>query len=341
MSCSCGQSNCQCNSSPCAPANSAYQAACTDPGSVNAGAYVSVRDNQFCERRLLNAPGTLVARQNGSGGWEIVFTNEPVFDLTSFQAVINQPFGDFVVEGSDGILRYMLAPAQAGLVPTTLANGDVVWAVPPSPTVPDPLTITTINATNANFANLIVTGATPQFTGLSTGVATFALGLNATNQLIKLDPNTTTPQSVTFFEAPTSPSATTPNSGATAGSLLIIGNETDSSTTVGALISVTTSQTLTVVLAGYYNLDWCGGAVMNANTGGTPSIQLLINGVIVNNGSTRAGPAGTPNRTALSMSGIHGRRLPVGTTIQLQLAAGSGSNLSLYEVRLRATRLGA
>ncbi len=344
MSCSCNSNPCQCGQSPCQPANVIYRALCTDPGSVAALAHLSGLDSQFCEKRLL--PGTggyLVAQQNSSGTWQIAFSSAPTVAVGDITAVINQTFGKFVVNGSDNIQRQLTGPATAGLILTTNAAGDLIFTTFPVQTVPDPLVVNTITAANFTFGAGTFTGV-PVFSGLSTGALVSSLGLNASNQLVKGDPSTTGVQGCMFFESPTSPSAATPNSGVVAGGLLTIGNLLADSVLPavpgGALFSATNSQTLQCVTAGWYEIIYVGGIVMPANNSGSPSMQLLVNGVIVSNGSSRAGLAG-PIRGEVSVCGIFQRRFAAGDTVQLQLASGSGANLATYEVRLTAKRTGS
>lgn len=299
-----------------------------------------VLDYKFNEFRLINGPGFLVARVNDSGAYSIQFTEAPVVDLESYQAISLTAFGKLVIQQSDGILRNMIAPAAADLYLGTDGSGNVVFRPIPTATVPDPLSVTTANITNLTITNGIVNGGL-LFTGLATGTLTSILGVDATGNLIKGTAADTSVQSVMFFESPTSPSAATPNGTTTAGSMLVIGNEIVSSLTPGALISVTNSQTLAIVQEGFYEFEFSGQVVMNANTAGTPEIDLLINGVNVGRGNSRAGVAGGPIRGSITISGLGERRMNVGDTIQLQLAAGSGTNISAYEVRLRARRIGA
>lgn len=342
MSCTtCSQTPCCCGSSPCSPANTIHQAACTDPGVAQVGRYLSVLDSQFCARRL--APGDggfLVLSLNSSGTPNIEFTNAPDVTLQDFTATQGQLFGTLLVQNADDVIRALTGPSVANLVLLTDASGNLYFDALPAATVPDPLTVTTLTATNYTLGTGVFTGV-PQFTGLSAGTFTTVVGLDASGNLVTGTLASNTVQSVMFFEAPTSPSATTPNSAATAGSLLVIGNEIESSAASGTLVGVTNSQTLAVVQAGFYEIDYEGQVVMNGNTAGTPSIQLLINGVIVSNGNSRAGVAGGPIRGSVAISSHYERSLSAADTIQLQLAAGSGASLSVYEVRLRATRIGS
>jgi len=209
-------------------------------------------------------------------------------------------------------------------------------------TVPDPLTVTTINATNANFAALNVTGL-PVFSGLATGTITQNIGLNASNQLIIGSAATTGVNTTMFFESPSSPNAATPNAGATAGSLLVIGNLIyDSVSPVvpgGALWTATNSQTLTCVTAGTYLVNFEGQVTYDSGSSGNPAILLLVNGITVSNGPSR--PSGvTTTLRAANISGTYSRRFVAGDTITLQLGSGSGTNTNVYEARVNLTRTG-
>lgn len=325
----------------CQPANVIYRSQCTDPGSVVSLHHLSGLDAQFCPKRLLPGDGGfLFAEQNSSGSWVIKFSPSPTIILGDQVAVLNQTFGKLVVNGSDNIQRQLTGPSTAGLTLMTNASGDLIFTTFPTQNTPDPLTVNTINAANFTFGSGTFTG-TPIFTGLATSTIVSTVGLDATGNLVKGNPLTAFIQDVTFFESPTSPSPTTPNAAVTAGGMLTIGNEISSSTTSGALISATNSQTLTVVQAGYYLFHWGGQVVMGANSAGTPAINLLLNGLNVNTGNSRPLVGGGPIRGAQALIGFDGRRLPAGTTIQLQLNSGSGANLATYEVRLQATRIGA
>lgn len=342
MSCTtCSQTPCTCGSSPCSPANVVYQGACTDPGVAQVGRHLPVLDSQFCERRL--APGDggfLVLSVNSSGTPNIEWTNAPDVTLGDFTATQGQVFGTLLVQNSDDVFRALTGPSVANLVLLTDANGNLYFDALPAATVPDPLTVTTLNATNYTLGTGTFTGV-PQFTGLASGTFTSLVGLDGSGNLVTGTLASNSAQSVMFFESPTSPSAATPNKTATAGSLLVIGNEISSSLPAsGALISVTNSQTLTVVQAGYFEIDYSGYvSYANAAVGGNPGIILLINGIAVANGNTRPDAALTRIVRGMAIAGFAGRDLAVGDTIQLQLAASTGAapNPETYEVRLRAT----
>lgn len=342
MPCSCNTTPCSC--SPCQPANVVYQASCTDPGSVTALRHLLGLDANFCSRRLLpGVGGFLVARQTGSGTWVYAFTNAPVVDLETYQAIAGQVIPNLVVQGSDNILRELLGPAVANRILLTNAAGQLIFAPIPTATVPDPLTVTDLTVNNVATLNDVTVAGGVNFSGLGTGTLSFFLGVDAGGNLIQGTPATTGVQSCMFYEWPVSPAgANFPNAAVTANNLLTIGNLLyDSVLPVvpgGALITAINSQTLSVLTAGNYVLDWCG-QVEGSN--GSPSINLLINGVNVNSANgTIQGTVLTTGRSA-NLAGFETRRLAVGTTIQLQLGAQSGASIATYEVRLRAQRIGA
>lgn len=340
VTCTCNSSPCTCGTSPCQPASVIFECPCTDPGTLDIGAHLSVLNNQFCARRLTNAPGFLVAQQNANGTFQLIWTEEPAVDLDQYQIVQSQEYGNLIGVNADGVWRELLGPATANLFPRTNAAGNLIFDTLPAATIPDPLTLTTINVTNLNAADLVVSSDVT-LSGLVAGTVVAQIGLNASNQLVIGVSTVTGAQSCMFFEAPTSPSPTTPNSGVTPGSLLTIGNLIYDSVLPavagGALITATNSQTLSVVTAGSYCFDW-GGEVTGSN--GSPSINLLINGINVNNGNGSANATQVTSGRVANLDGTHSMRLAAGTTIQLQLGSQSGAGVKTYDVRLRAIRTG-
>lgn len=333
--------NIQFGCSPCQPANSAFRAACTDPGTVVLGTYLGVYDNQFCPRRLAAASGFVVISQTGSGQ-QVAATNAPTVPLGTFQGAVGSEFGNLVIIGADGVWRQLLGPVVANQVLLTNALGNFYFGPIPAATVPDPLTITTLNATTVNTTALNVTGL-PTFAGLGTGTITQNIGLNAANQLIIGSAATTGVHVAMFFEAPTSPSATTPNANTAAGALITIGNLIfDSVLPVvagGALWTATNSQTLTCVTPGTYIVNFEGQVTYDSGSSGNPAILLLVNGLTVSNGNSR--PSGvTTTLRAANLCGTYSRRFVAGDTLQLQLGAGAGSNTNVYEARVNLSRTG-
>jgi hypothetical protein len=344
MSCSVCNTNPCCCQSPCDPANLIYEGTCTDPGSLTVLRHLLGLDQQMCTRRLIPAGsgGYLVARQTPNG-WAIGFSTTPTVALEEFLAVQGVAFGQVLVQQSDNVMRAMNGPATANLVLGTNAAGQAMWIPIPAATVPDPLTVADLTVTNlATLNNVTITG-TPVLSGLGTGALVSFLGLDAANNVIKGTPATTGTQVASFFEAPQSPSATTPNSGAAAGSLLTIGNLIFDSvgTAGGSLFTATNSQTLTCLTAGVYVVDFGGQVTWTGGSSGQASIQLLVNGVIVNNGNGRPDAAITSTLRNANLWGQNMRRFAVGDTAQLQLGASSGANTQVYEARINFTRTGS
>lgn len=329
--------NIQFGCSPCQPANSAFRAACTDPGTVTLGTYLGVYDNQFCHRRLAVASGFVVISQTGSGQ-QVAATNAPTVPLGTFQGAVGSEFGNLVIIGADGVWRQLLGPVVANQVLLTNALGNFYFGPIPAATVPDPLTITTLNATTVNTTDLNVTGL-PTFAGLSTGTITQNIGLNAANQLIIGTGATTGVQTCMFYETPTSPGATSPNEAVAPLGLLTIGNLLNDSVLPavpgGALISALNATTLQVVTAGWYDIEAC--AQING-TNDIAYINLQINGITVNTGNATSIASQTTTQRIQNWTCFASGRFAAGTTIQLQLGPATGAKT--YAVRLRATRTG-
>lgn len=323
-----------CGASPCQPANVAFQNTCVDPGVLNIGVGLWVLDSQFCPRRLNNSTGLLVQNSTPSGV-SIVFSNEPQVALTPLAAISGGTVGSLVVEDSNQVLRYLSLPNTSGLYLSTNGSGQLALGPLPTFSVPDPLTVTTINVTSLVATNATISGSLI-LSGIGTGAIAYTLGVDAGGNVIKGSPSTTGIAAAMFFESPTSPSAATPNGNAVAGSILVIGNQLYDSG--GSIITVTNSQTLTVAVAGKYRLDFEGQITWSGGASGAPAINLLINGVLVNTGNARPSGAITSTLRNANLSGFEFRELKAGDTIQLQLAASSGVSTHVYEVRLGAQK---
>lgn len=340
MSCStstCGCGGCGCDQ--CRPANTAYRATCTDPGVLDYGTYLSVLDPQFCEGRLLGGEGFVQSRVDGSGNFRITVTESPQVDLPTYQSVVGTPIPNLIGIDSNDFWYEILGPAVANQILLTNAAGQLAFAPIPAATVPDPLTIGIVNVTTQlTAAALTVTGATT-LSGAAESTITGVLGVNAANLVVTQTPGSLASACAFFFESPTSPSASTPNAAITAGNNLIIGNLLfDSGQT---LINVTTSQTLTVAVAGAYVIQWGGMMAHTVLSAWRTGIQLLINGIVVSNGGVNPNEAISSQQVNATISCAYSRRLAVGDTIQLRINPAAGTNLATYEVWLNATRLTA
>lgn len=325
---------CQCSNVP-----GIFDCTCEDPGSVSYGSHLAVRDGQFCERRLENQVGFLQNQVTGSGQYRQTFTTTPNIALGTFSVTAGQEFGNLIAINADGIWRQLDFPNVAGLVVQTNASGQLVASALPAATIPDPLTVTTLNATTGNFGALNATGAV-SLTGLATGTITQSVGLDGSGNLVKTSSSSGV-ESAMFFESATGASTATPNSAVVAGGFLVIGNLLYD--TGGSIASVQDSQTVKILVAGDYMVDW-GGQIDTLNTDRTGmTIQLVVNGVVVNNGNCFPLPpllsSSAGNRT-MPVSGFDLRGLALNDTIKLQLSSASGATLTTYQVRLRLTKIG-
>lgn len=317
----------------CQPARSIYQGECQDPGTLIPGRHLVVLDYKFCERRLTNSAGFLVSNQNGSGNFGIGFTTTPQVQLGEVTATANTAFGQLIVMGSDYRWRALDAPASAGLFLQTNASGGLIFGAPPEATVPDPLVVNELTVTTTATMDDVTTNGTLTLNNIAAGTVVNLLGLDASNEVVK-QALTAGIAACMFYESATSPGAGAPNKSKTNGQYLVIGNRLFDS---GAnLISVTTSESVTVNVAGKYVLLWQSEIRMTAN--GKAGTWLEINGVIVNQGTGRT-DAEVSNATAANTAGFTGmevRSLAINDVIKLQLSATAA--VTTFEARLIAIK---
>ena len=269
--------------------------------------------------------------------------------LSNFTAVQSQTFGQLLVQGSDDIMRTLTGPAVANLYPRTNAAGQITFETLPTATVPDPLVVNNLTVvTNAKVADLQITG-TATATGLATGTLTNIVGLNSSNELIKGTIAVTGSQCAMFFENPTSPGIATPNLNITAGQPCTIGNLLFDSAWpngvvgAGVLITATNIQTLTVLTAGTYVIDFGALTIRNGQTTANFGVQLSINGIVVNNGNNSTVATNLQNVTHNfnPQWGQEMRRLVAGDVIQIIAMPANPGNTFIFAVRCNFTRLGA
>jgi hypothetical protein len=272
-----------------------------------------------------------------------------VIPLSNITAVQSQTFGQFIVQGSDDIMRTLTGPAVANLYPRTNAAGQITFETLPTATVPDPLVVNNLTVvTEANIADLNITG-TVVATGLATGTLTNVVGLNSSNELIKGTIAVTGSQCAMFYESPTSPAASYPNANPSTndGDNLIIGNLLFDSAWpngipgAGVLLTVTDSQTITVLTAGVYVIDFGAlvvrGAQNDPSNTGRGTVQLSINGAIVNSGN---GSQFESSANGHNIWGQEMRRLVANDVVRLTVAT-SYATARVFNVRVNFTRLGA
>jgi len=329
--CSCG--GCGCSS--CQPAAGIFLSECPDPGTIAQGFHLSLLDSKFCYRRATNTPGLLQSVLTG-GSYQITFTNLPQVELEDVNAVANTAFGQLIVMGSDFKWRALAPPVTANLFLKTNASGDIVLGSAPVATVPDPLSVTTLNVLGtATIEDLAINNGLT-LSGVSSGTVTSLLGINASNQVVTQALSQSIAASM-FYESASSPTAAAPNESKVSGDYLIIGNRLYDSGS--SLINVTTSESITVAVAGKYLLLW----VAQTWTSGTASVGafLEINGVIVNEGNGRTqSPVGiTAGASMFQMTGVELRTLAVGDVLKLQFSQlGGTAQRKTFGVRLIAVK---
>lgn len=321
----------------CQPASSIYQGECADPGTINPGRFLSVLDYKFCERRLTNAPGFLVANINGSGNYSLAFSTTPQVALSEYLATEDQVFGNLIVMGSDNRWRYLQGPSSLGLYLQTDANGMLFFGDPPTATVPDPLAINDLSVANEATINDLTTNGTVTLNNIAAGTVVNLLGLDVSNEVV-LQSLAAGIAGCMFYESNTSPGVGTPNAAKTNGQYLVIGNRLFDS---GAnLISVTTSESITVNVAGKYAIFWQTQVRTGGAAAALAGAWLEVNGVVVNPGNGRtSGLSGTAASTALmwQLTGMEMRSLSVNDVLRLQLSE-TASVVAAYEARLIAIK---
>lgn len=321
----------------CAPSNVISRGECQDPGVMTYGSFLSVRDYRFCNGRLANAAGLLVNEVNASGNSRITFSSTPKIQLGEVTAAEDTAFGQMLVMGTDYRWRALDTSAVPSLFMQTNGSGDLVLGPGPTAVVPDPLAVNNLSVAVAAEIQDLETNGTVTHNNIATGTPVSLLGLNASNVLVTQNIASSIAFSM-FYEEPTSPSANSPNALAAAGSYLVIGNRLYDS---GAnLITVTTSQAITVAVAGKYVLFF--EALCRIPSNGKAGIGLEINGVVVNTGNSRTdsaiqatGPAGSLG----AFCGMETRDLAVGNVIKLQLLSGTTASVATFNARIVAVKL--
>ncbi len=340
MSCSCGNTgfwgNGCCPS--CQPSNVAIRGGCTDPGTITSARFLVGLDPQFCHGRITNGPGVLNNIVNGSGNSVISWSNTPKIDPESVQGVEDQSFGNFLILSSDSRMRQLIAPAVAGLTVQTNATGQFIIGAPPAATIPDPLEVSDLVVSDQATIDKLEVNGEVELNGLVAGTAVNILGFDAANKVVL----TALGQGLgisTFFESPTSPSASTPNLNKNSGEYLVIGNRLFDSGQDN--IAVGTSESLTIQDAGNYLIMWQAQSRMAGGAGTLCGVWLELNGTVVNYGNGRTTSITTINTTNGSMwqlGGMDVRAYAANTTIKLLLNATT-TDIQTCEVRLVAVRI--
>lgn len=324
----------------CAPSNVSIRGECTDPGTITSARFLVGLDTQFCHGRIVNNAGILSNELNGSGNSMIAWRQSPKIDPEAVVAQENIAFGNILIVGSDSRLHQLEVPSTPNLVLQTNGSGDLVLNTIPAASVPDPLNVNDLGVANdATIENLEVNGDL-EINNLSTGTAVNLLALDATNQVILQSLSQGLSISM-FFESPTSPNASSPNKNKITGEYLIIGNRLFDSGQDN--ITVTTSESLTVLDAGNYLVFWSAQLRMGGSTtSGKFGVWLEVNGTVVNygNGRTDGQVTGVDvnNGVMYGAYGMDVRPYAANDVIKLLLSENCPQE-EAFEVRIIAVRI--
>lgn len=335
MSCqSCYPNDCLCGT--------ATETSCSDPGLETTGRHLAIYDSQFCERRLANTTGFLTYGTNGFN-----FTADPKVPLTQLVVDDGDLFTGLVINTSTGYFR-SIVPAN-GVTGFIRGNGAGQMSFVPdsdvTATIPDPLVVTNLVATNASIANLAISGV-PGFTGLNTETIVYPLGLNGANQLVK--GSTATSSVALFYESPSMGSPARPNFTypGSANAAVQIGNEIYDA---DGIAHVTSSEVISIDVAGVYDIEWFGQYIgyningdISTGTAFNPGLWLTVNGVLRSQGNIQTYQDRNVGGTAM---GLYATPLSVGDQIRLigngsmRSNAANGSGTGLCGVTVKLTKL--
>jgi hypothetical protein len=275
--------------------------------------------------------GLLVITGSGQNA-SVGITNQPSVLYPALVVAAGQSFGALVIaSGPGGLHQTITPPMTANLVLQTDGAGNLQFE-PVVTSVPDPLSIGTLNLATALNVNAPATFNGTITSALVAGVISKAIGLDASNKFVT--GVLTTNSKAWYYEAATAVSTAYPNLGLVNGQYCTIGNRLYDA---DGLINIQSGTTLALNLAGAYQIDWTG-AFSNPLTGTAyPGISLVINGTVVNPGQQglASGGATLIGNTTL-ISGTHIYAGAVNDAIQLQVinpTAGSSSTLTGLNLR--------
>lgn len=309
-----------------------------DPGLETTGAHLAVLDYLFNERRLQNTPGFLVNRLAGAG-YQIAWTLDPQVLHTGLNLPLDTTFtGLLAATGTTGNYRRLL-PTAAGYLQ---GNADGTWQLVTAPTavIPDPLTLTTLNAANAVIAALTVSGL-PIFSALANDTITQNIGLNAADELVI---GSVAQGSVAkFHESVTETGAGQPNAAAVANSYIKFTNEIYDADGIASPVN---SERIKIDEAGTYEIIWGVGfgPQTNQNQGVEwfPVLMLEYNGALVSYGDNRYA-AFASNKSCVA-GGTFVANLAVNDFFQMKITGtmpnnASGTNSGVWDANMVLVRI--
>lgn len=312
-----------------------------DPGIASSPRYVATFDYRFQVGRLqsLGVNSFLIQRIDGSGNPVIEFSRSPQITPEDYNLALGQKFDNLLASlGSVGFRS--LVPSGLSATAYLVANTDGTWALASAPTttVPDPLTLTTLNAGSVNTTSLSATGNGITFSGLSTGTISKEIGLNSSNQLVI--GNTAVSGAAQYYESNSLTSVSTPNSTVVVNQPVVIGNEIYDP---NSLAHVQDTQTIVVDVPGQYSVRWGGTFAARGSSLFKPSLYLAYNSIgnVVSHGYGNNG--GQNTNSAYNSGGEWLQDLSAGDKLYIicggspNTAAGNSglSNVGMIIERLR------
>lgn len=326
-----------CNHTPCGATPTDNP--CVDPGMDATGKHLMVLDSQFCARRLENQTGFLYYGQNG-----LRFSDSPHVPLAELSVGEGDSFGSLVIcTGSNGVWRRVVPAAGVDGYLKADGAGGVAFSDPDSFSIPDPMTLDTLNVTTLNAEKPTFSGV-PTFTGLNSDTVVSPVGLNAANQLVKGQQQLL---SVAMYHETENPAGGgTPNWNFPSSRDALVKCNVELYDPDGIAHPVGDMR-IVIDKPGDYIIEWYGtftGYVPSATGGGekfNPGLWLNIGGQTKSYGN---GPVSQDQRMSGTASGIYiAAGLVVGSEISLYGAGmrspSSGRGTGLQGVTLILTKL--
>lgn len=309
MSCSiCGLNVCNCGQNPC------IQPDCEDPGMIPVARHLSVRDYKFCEKRLENVTGFLVAYAEEGSTPQILFTPEPCIPIPILEVNLGDEISHINASLGDSACMRRLVPGDSTDGWLRAINGKWVVSALPSENLPDPFeTENLIVSDTATIENLVV-GATACFDALPAGTIETFIGLNAGNCLVT--GTLSQIEAALFYESATLTTSSTPNTPIARNTSAIIGNQIYDPQGVASVVNTTR---IKVDKTGSYLILWTGWFDKDGETDGSNgfmTLNLLINASITAIGSGRLVRVNPPATAVIY--GMHLADLTADDTIDIQ-----------------------
>lgn len=332
MSCCniCGNDPCNCSTPICPPVD------CADPGIIPVGAFLPILDYKFCERRLENQTGFLVANQAEGGPFQIFFTDEPCIPVPQIELGLGTEISSVLgMLGTGSCMRRLVPGAE---IDGWLRALNGVWQISalPSDNIPDPFVTENLEVTDTATINKLVVQNSLCFDALAADTITDFVGLNGAGCLVK--GNVSQIEAALYYESASLTSVGTPNTPIGRNVNAIIGNEIFDPQGVAHVLNTTTIE---IDKAGTYLIFWTGFYDRDDASVGDSGLHLWVDtgagAVLRAYSSGRAEHVNPPN--SANPLGFHLMALTAGNKINLQTSSGSNlTNNHLQDVKLLLVR---